>query len=76
VALHARQRARRVPARHPGGAGAYVAEHPEHDYFETLDGNEALIRAAHGSAGGRIHVWVGLEHMFYALRRRGSALRR
>jgi 5-methylthioadenosine/S-adenosylhomocysteine deaminase len=45
----------------------YVAEHPEHDYFETLRGNEALINASHGSADGRIQVWVGLEHMFYAV---------
>ena len=44
----------------------YVAEHPDHDYFETLDSNEALIRQWHGGAGGRIQVWVGLEHMFYA----------
>jgi len=45
----------------------YVAEHPDHDYFETLDSNEALIRQWHGGANGRISVWVGLEHMFYAL---------
>ncbi|HEY2980732.1 MAG TPA: amidohydrolase [Anaerolineales bacterium] len=44
----------------------YVAEHPDHDYFETLDTNEALIQQWHGGADGRIHVWVGLEHMFYA----------
>ena len=44
----------------------YVAEHPEHDYFETLDSNERLIRAWHGAAGGRIQVWVGLEHLLYA----------
>lgn len=44
----------------------YVAEHPEHDYFETLDRNEALIDAWHGGADGRIQVWVGLEHLFYA----------
>jgi 5-methylthioadenosine/S-adenosylhomocysteine deaminase len=44
----------------------YVAEHPDHDYFETLDTNEALIKQWHGGAGGRIQVWVGLEHMFYA----------
>ncbi|MCP3024555.1 amidohydrolase family protein [Cupriavidus basilensis] len=44
----------------------YVAEHPEHDYFETLDANEALIQRWHGGADGRIQVWVGLEHMFYA----------
>ena len=44
----------------------YVAEHPDHDYFETLDTNEALIKQWHGGADGRVHVWVGLEHMFYA----------
>jgi 5-methylthioadenosine/S-adenosylhomocysteine deaminase len=45
----------------------YVAEHPDHDYFETLDENERLIRAWHGGASGRINVWVGLEHLFYAV---------
>jgi 5-methylthioadenosine/S-adenosylhomocysteine deaminase len=45
----------------------YVAEHPDHDYFETLDSNEALIAQWHGGAEGRIHVWVGLEHMFYGV---------
>ena len=44
----------------------YVAEHPDHDYFETLKTNEALINQWHGGADGRVHVWVGLEHMFYA----------
>ena len=43
----------------------YVAEHPDHDYFETLDANEALIQQWDGGADGRIHVWVGLEHVFY-----------
>ncbi len=44
----------------------YVAEHPDHNYFETLNTNEALIQQWHGGADGRIQVWVGLEHMFYA----------
>lgn len=44
----------------------YVGEHPDHDYFETLDTNEKLIQEWHGKAGGRIQVWVGLEHMFYS----------
>ena len=44
----------------------YVAEHPDHDYFETLKTNEALIQKWHGGANGRVQVWVGLEHMFYA----------
>ncbi|QAZ47240.1 amidohydrolase [Mesorhizobium sp. Pch-S] len=43
----------------------YVGEHPDHNYFETLDTNEALIQEWHGRAEGRIQVWVGLEHMFY-----------
>lgn len=47
----------------------YVAEHPDHDYFETLDTNEALIKQWHGGADGRVRVWVGLEHMFYATSR-------
>ncbi len=45
----------------------YVAEHPEHDYFETLDSNEAAIEAWNGREDDRIRVWVGLEHMFYAV---------
>lgn len=44
----------------------YVGEHPDYDYFDTLDLNEALIAAWHGKAGGRVDVWVGLEHLFYA----------
>lgn len=44
----------------------YVAEHPDHDYFETLDANEDLIQKWHRGADGRVQVWVGLEHMFYA----------
>jgi len=45
----------------------YVGEHPDHHYFDTLDDNEKLIQEWHGSADGRINVWVGLEHMFYAV---------
>jgi len=44
----------------------YVGAHPDYDYFETLASNEATIEAWHGKAGGRISVWVGLEHLFYA----------
>jgi len=44
----------------------YVGEHPEYNYFDTLDMNEALIEAWHRKAGGRVNVWVGLEHLFYA----------
>ncbi len=45
----------------------YVAEHPDHNYFETLDSNEALIQDWHGAENGRIQVWVGMEHLFYAV---------
>lgn len=44
----------------------YVGEHPDYDYFDTLDMNEALIETWHRKAGGRVNVWVGLEHLFYA----------
>ncbi len=44
----------------------YVAEHPDHNYFETLNSNETLIQDWHGAENGRIQVWVGMEHMFYA----------
>ncbi len=44
----------------------YVAEHPDHNYFEILESNEALIQRWHMRAEGRIQVWVGLEHLFYA----------
>src|SRR5258708_2684110 len=44
----------------------YVGEHPEYDYFDTLDMNEALIENWNRKAGGRVNVWVGLEHLFYA----------
>jgi len=43
----------------------YVGEAEGFDYFDTLDDNEALIRAWHGGAEGRVNVWVGLEHQFY-----------
>lgn len=44
----------------------YVGEAEGYDYFDTLDDNEALIQQWHGQADGRINVWVGLEHMYYA----------
>jgi hypothetical protein len=43
-----------------------VGEHPQYNYFDTLDMNEALIEAWHHKAGGRVNVWVGLEHPCYA----------
>ena len=44
----------------------YTGAHPDHDYFDTPDDNERLLRTVHRTAGGRIDVWVGLEHPFYA----------
>ena len=44
----------------------YVGEHPDYNYFDTLDMNEAMIEKWHRQANGRINVWVGLEHLFYA----------
>lgn len=44
----------------------YVGEHPDYNYFDTLDMNEAMIETWHRKAHGRINVWVGLEHLFYA----------
>jgi 5-methylthioadenosine/S-adenosylhomocysteine deaminase len=45
----------------------YVAEHPDRDYFETLDANEKLICDWNGRNDRNVIVWVGLEHLFYAL---------
>ncbi|MDO6963362.1 amidohydrolase family protein [Rhizobium alvei] len=44
----------------------YVGEHPDYNYFDTLDMNEAMIETWHRKANGRINVWVGLEHLFYS----------
>lgn len=44
----------------------YVGEHPDYNYFDTLDMNEAMIETWHRKAGGRVNVWIGLEHLFYA----------
>ena len=44
----------------------YVGAHPDHDYFDTLDDNERVLREWSGAAQGRITPWVGLEHPFYA----------
>ncbi|MEL6870401.1 MAG: amidohydrolase [Pseudomonadota bacterium] len=43
----------------------YVGEHPDYDYFDTLDDNEALIEQWAGKENGRIMPWVGMEHLFY-----------
>lgn len=44
----------------------YVGEHPDYDYFDSLDMNEQLINDWHGKADGRVNVWVGIEHLFYS----------
>jgi 5-methylthioadenosine/S-adenosylhomocysteine deaminase len=44
----------------------YVGEHPDYDYFDTLDDNELLLETCHDTANGRVQVWVGVEHAFYA----------
>jgi cytosine/adenosine deaminase-related metal-dependent hydrolase len=44
----------------------YVGAHPDYDYFDSIDDNERMLETWHGKAGGRINVWVGLEHLFYA----------
>ena len=44
----------------------YVGEHPDYDYFDHLDDTERLLEDWHGKADGRVEVWVGLEHAFYA----------
>jgi 5-methylthioadenosine/S-adenosylhomocysteine deaminase len=43
----------------------YVGAHPDYDFFDSLDDNEAIIERWHGKADGRIHAWVGLEHLLY-----------
>ena len=43
----------------------YVGEHPDYDYFDTLDDNERLIDAWQGKGDGRVMPWVGMEHLFY-----------
>ncbi len=44
----------------------YVGEHPDYNYFESFETNERLLETWHHSCDDRIHVWVGLEHAFYA----------
>jgi len=44
---------------------SYVGEHPDYNYFDSLDDNQRLIESWAGKANGRIMPWVGMEHMFY-----------
>ena len=66
VAFHGRQRPDRAGDRQSLVAVPYVGAHPDYDYFDTLDDNERMLEKWHGKADGRIDVWVGLEHLFYA----------
>lgn len=43
----------------------YVADRPGKDFFSTREENRRLIRSHHNTQGGRIRVWMGLEHLFY-----------
>ena len=43
----------------------YAADHPTKTFFETLETTKDLIQAWHGAANGKIHAWVGLEHITY-----------
>jgi 5-methylthioadenosine/S-adenosylhomocysteine deaminase len=43
----------------------YVADAPGKDFFAGREENRALIHSHHESQGGRIRVWMGLEHLFY-----------
>lgn len=43
----------------------YAADNPDKTFFETLATTEALIETWHGGANGKIHAWVGLEHITY-----------
>ena len=43
----------------------YAADHPTKHFFETLETSEQLIRDCHNGAGGRVQVWLGLEHITY-----------
>ena len=43
----------------------YAADHPTKHFFETLESSEQLIRDFHATRGGRVKVWLGLEHITY-----------
>jgi 5-methylthioadenosine/S-adenosylhomocysteine deaminase len=43
----------------------YAADNPDKTFFETLADTEQLIETWHGRANGKIHAWVGLEHITY-----------
>ena len=43
----------------------YAADNPQKTFFETLQDTQTLIENWHGRANGKIHTWVGLEHITY-----------
>ncbi|MBV9120586.1 MAG: amidohydrolase, partial [Chloroflexi bacterium] len=43
----------------------YVADQPPYTYFEAPDDNVRAIKELHGTAGRRLQVWFGLEHLWY-----------
>lgn len=43
----------------------YAADHSTKKFFETLASTEDLIRDCHGTSGGKVRCWVGLEHITY-----------
>ena len=43
----------------------YAADHNEKRFFETLETTRGLIEDWHGTGGGKVNTWVGLEHITY-----------
>ena len=43
----------------------YAADHPDKNFFDTLEDNCRLVEARHGTQDGRVRVWFGLEHITY-----------
>ncbi len=43
----------------------YVATAPGKHFFESMKSNEQLVASHHQSGGGKIRVWLGMEHLFY-----------
>ncbi len=45
----------------------YVATASGKNFFESVKSNEALVSTHHMAAGGKIRVWLGMEHLFYCI---------
>jgi 5-methylthioadenosine/S-adenosylhomocysteine deaminase len=43
----------------------YVATAAGKHFFESTQSNEKLVLSHHQSSGGKIRVWLGMEHLFY-----------